>query len=203
MNNKTLVKITADEAYLSFRTITRERKSPHSFMISKFSVSQLLTFGTVVCESDSGSFVQMWQDKLSKTVRCRFFWLHSDGFRLSGWEQTIILPFWKLMDFNDKSEKGCQWKVLSLEEPQRPKLVFSAASNLHEIVSNPVVRRKLSHFLRDNFQWRDTQEIHFYDDSTPYSFFFREMNGERTGLCGGLILHGQDDLKKAQYAIHT
>lgn len=37
----------------------------------------------------------------------------------------------------------------------------------------------------------------------PYSFFFREFRGGRAGICGGLILHNQDDIFKAYYNIHT
>ena len=36
-----------------------------------------------------------------------------------------------------------------------------------------------------------------------YSFFFREFRGEKSCLCGGLILHGQEDMSKAYYGIHT
>ena len=42
-----------------------------------------------------------------------------------------------------------------------------------------------------------------YDDFVPYNFFFREERTCGTGLCGGIILHGQKDLKKAYYGIHT
>ena len=41
------------------------------------------------------------------------------------------------------------------------------------------------------------------NDFVPYSFFFREYQGGRVCLCGGLILHGQDDMSKAYYGIHT
>lgn len=203
MNSKTLVKVTANGDYLSFRTITRERKSPHSFMIAKSSIGQLYQFRTTFCEYDSGSFVQMWQERLDRTVHFRFFWLCSDGSRLTGWEQTIILPYQELSDFNN-GYRGSQWTLFSLDEIQYPKLVFCATDNLHKAVENPIVRRKLSRFFRDNFKWRDVDEIHFYNDSTPYSFFFKEMMHDgRTGICGGVILHGQDNMKTAKYAIHT
>lgn len=81
--------------------------------------------------------------------------------------------------------------------------MFCGAKNLLAAVNNLTVRRKLARFLRDNFQWPRTDEIHFYDDMEPYSFFFREMQNGRTGICGGVILHGREDMKTAHYSIHT
>lgn len=203
MNSKTLVIITQTEKYLSFRTVTRGRKSPHSFMISKGAIDDLYDLpGTVLCEHDCGSFAQVWRDPLKETVHIRFYWLNSNGFRLSGWEQTIVVPFDELMSFN-KGYMGERWALLSLEESRQPRLVFCGTKNLHAAVSNLTVRRKLARFLRDNFQWLRTDEIHFYDDMEPYSFFFREMQNGRAGICGGVILHGREDLKTAYYSIHT
>ncbi len=203
MNNKTLVIITMTEKHLVFRTVTRDRKSPHSFMISKGSINDLYDLPrTVLYEHDCGSFAQIWRDTLNKTVHIRFCWLNSNGFRLSGWEQTVILPFRELMSFNSGG-MGDRWAVLSLEESRQPKLVFCGTKNLCAAVSNHTVRRKLARFLRDNFQWPGTDEIRFYDDMEPYSFFFREMRDGRTGVCGGAILHGRENMEKAQYSLHT
>ena len=55
----------------------------------------------------------------------------------------------------------------------------------------------------DHFQWKSGGTIHFYSDYVPYSFFFREILSGQPGICGGLILHGQEDLKTAHYSIHT
>lgn len=204
MNDKAMVIITRAEKYLSFRTVTRNRKSPHSFMFSKGMIDDLYDLPrTVQCDYDCGSFAQIWRDVLRETVHIRFFWLSSDGFHLSGWEQTIVVPFHDLMSFNKGYMGDDRWAVLSIEEPKRPKLVFKGTKNLHAAVNDPVVRRKLSRFLRDNFQWPNADEIQLYDDSEPYSFFFREIQNERAGICGGVILHGQEDMKTAQYSIHT
>lgn len=203
MNNKTLVIITMTEKHLVFRTVTMDRKSPHSFMISKGVIDDLFDLPrTVLCDHDCGSFAQIWRDTLNETVHIRFYWLNSNGFRLSGWEQTIIVPFDELMSFN-KGYMGERWALLSLEESRQPRLVFCGAKNLHAAVNNPTVRRKLARFLRDNFQWLGADEILLYDDMEPYSFFFREMRNGRLGICGGVILHGRKNMEKAQYSIHT
>lgn len=46
-------------------------------------------------------------------------------------------------------------------------------------------------------------DILIYDDGAPYSFFFEEVTPRGTGICGGIILHGADNLQKAQYSVHT
>jgi len=180
-----------------------DRKSPHGFMISKVVIDDLYELPrTVLCEHDCGSFAQVWRDPLSETVHIRFYWLNSNGVQLTGWEQTIIVPFDELMSFN-KGYMGERWELLSLEESRQPKLTFCGKKNLHAAVNNPVVRRKLTRFLRDNFQWPGAEEILLYDDMKPYSFYFREMRNGRVGICGGVIFHGREDMKKAQYSIHT
>lgn len=67
-----------------------------------------------------------------------------------------------------------------------------------------MVRKKLSHALRDNFGYQGVERIEFYHDFAPYSFLFREINHDRVGTVGGLIFHNhQDDLSMASYAVHT
>lgn len=53
------------------------------------------------------------------------------------------------------------------------------------------------------FNWPDADEIHLFNDFVLYSFFFREYRNGRLVVCGGLILHGQEDMSKAYYGIHT
>ena len=57
--------------------------------------------------------------------------------------------------------------------------------------------------LGRHFQWRGTEKIVIYDDGLPYSFFFEEYTPYGRGICGGIILHGAEDLAKAQYSVHT
>lgn len=41
-----------------------------------------------------------------------------------------------------------------------------------------------------------------YDDFMPYGFF-REERVNENGICGGIILHGQNDLKKVCCGMHA
>lgn len=66
-----------------------------------------------------------------------------------------------------------------------------------------VLRRKLGRFLNNHFSWKGSRRIVVYDDFVPYSFFFQEERLNGNGICGEIILHGQEDLKKACYGMHT
>lgn len=204
LNHRTLVKVTATENCLAFRTISRCGKSPCSLYI----VKQELLDGlnefprTSVTVNDGSSFAKLWRGLKKNTVKIHFTWLRGSSDHLTGWEETLTLPYDGLMAIA-KAQEGSQWNVLSLEDPGLPKLTFCERENLHAAVNDPVVRRKLSRFLRDNFNWRDSDEIRLFNDFLPYSFFFREMRHGQPGICGGVIFHGQEDMKKAQYSIHT
>ena len=41
------------------------------------------------------------------------------------------------------------------------------------------------------------------DDYLPYSFFFEGYMVQGTKTCGGVILHGEEDIQTAKYGIHT
>ena len=66
-----------------------------------------------------------------------------------------------------------------------------------------MLRKKLGKFLANYLAWKESVRIMVYDDFVPYSFFFREERANGGGMCGGIILHRQEDLKKAYYGIHT
>ena len=77
-----------------------------------------------------------------------------------------------------------------------PRYEFHSRKNLHEVARRPVLRRKLGRVLGRHFQWRGTEKIVIYDDGLPYSFFFEEYTPYGRGICGGIILHGAEDLAK-------
>ena len=81
--------------------------------------------------------------------------------------------------------------------------MFSAGKNIRAAAGDKQVRRKLAKCLRDSFRWQESESVRFYDDFLPYSFFFREIRNVQPGICGGLILHGQEDMSTAHYSVHT
>ena len=104
---------------------------------------------------------------------------------------------------NGEDMDGAEWHHLSVPEMLMPRYEFHSRKNLHEVARRPVLRRKLGRVLGRHFQWRGTEKIVIYDDGLPYSFFFEEVTPRGTGICGGIILHGAEDLAKAQYSVHT
>ena len=106
----------------------------------------------------------------------------------------------------DCPEEDKIFRAVSLGAPRgRPRLVFDGnQANLRAAIGDPLIRHTLGKALMANFNWPDSDEIHITNDFLPYSFFFREYRNGRAGMCGGLILHGQDgDISKAYYGIHT
>ena len=102
------------------------------------------------------------------------------------------------------SERKKIWNALSAPEPRGPRMVFRSRKNLKAVVRNKVICHKFAKELTSHFHWRGSDEIVIYDDSLPYSFFFEERINGRTGICGGIIFHNEDnDLAKASYGVHT
>lgn len=146
--------------------------------------------------------------QIDATVLIRFYWLRERGFngRTEGWNQSVVLPIGKLLDFAERGGNGyapATWNTLSVKETFSPKIVFVSTENLKKVVDNVILRRKLARFFRENFHYRFATEIRLFDDFVPYSFFFQEMIGDISGMCGGVILHDQDNLLEASYSIHT
>lgn len=206
MNNRILVKMTAENHCILFRTVTPTEKSPHAFYITRKTFAELKDRGEITGH-DCGSFaILRWDDKTG-TVIIHFTWLSCSGNdQVAGWEQTVKLPYEGLQNFMEKTAGKIgppKWAALSVTSGKLPKLVFCGRENLHAVVGNKTVRRKLARFLRNNFRWQGADEIRFYNDFVPYSFFFQEFHGNQPGMCGGLILHGQENMEKAYYSIHT
>lgn len=206
MNNRVLLKAAASEHCISFRTVSRSRKSPKRFYVTRDEFARLETQASITTH-DGWSFAILRRDVRADTLEIQFTWLNGGGDRLSGWEETVIVPYGRLAAFVRESaqEGGPQeWKALSMDfSGRRPQLVFDAKKTLHAILNNGVVRRKLVRFLRDGFNWPRSEQIHLYSDFVPYSFFFREIQDGEAVMCGGLILHGQEDMSKAYYSVHT
>ena len=206
MNDRILVKAYANEHGIDFRTITRAQKSPHRFYILRSILARLERKPYIVAH-DIYSFAVLRRDSYRGTLEISFTWLRGTARALSGREETVTLPYDKLMEFVAASaqEDGPEtWRALSLDvSKRRPQLVFEAKETLHSVIENATIRHKLFRCLNNQFRWPDSDRISFYNDFTPFSFFFRETRRGQQGICGGLILHGQEDMSKAYYSVHT
>lgn len=206
MRKSTLVHMTAEDSCISIRTVSRLGKSPHRFYALRSKLSELEHTSEVICR-DIHSFAVLRRDFYAGILEIRFIWISSDGYNISGHEETVTVPYDQFASFihDSATDDGPnEWKVLSVEGiEKRPQLVFNSRKNLHAAIKNSIIRRKLARFLRDGFEWPDADQIELYDDFLPYSFTFLEIKNGKTAMNGGLILHRQDDIEKAYYSIHT
>lgn len=196
----TLVKVSGCDKYINIRTVTR--RSSHSMAIGRWDLLHLQSRQELIVR-DGDSFAVLWKMAETDVLRITFSWLAACGDRLRGEKQRIELPYQVVMAYVKAEPGGQELRFLSsMENDSPPRLVFRG-KRLREVAGNKLARRKLSRFLREHFRWPGATEIVLYDDLVPYSFFFQEMCGESKGICGGVILHGQDDMRTAMYAIHT
>lgn len=198
----------ANEHSISFQTFNARMRSPHWFYVCYEDFDRLKRDGCIIT-SDIRSFVRIRLDKWRDLITFGFTWLSGYGNgRVEGTEQTVTIRW---SDFNAFLERCRQsggnknFKALSIDTSKfRPRLVFDGSKdNLRAAIGNPNIRHKLSKALVSNFNWSDSDEIHIYNDFIPHSFFFKEFRRGQAGICGGLILHNQDDLRRMAYGIHT
>lgn len=208
MTDRIMLRAYADENTVQFRTVGAKVKSPRRFFVTYGELDRLKREGSII-SNDIHSFVQARLDERRDLAVFDFTWLAGRCFdRVEGFEQTVRLRWSKFQSFLEECRQPDgprDFKALSLDVSRhRPRLVFEGnKANLRAAIGNPLVRHKLGKALMTNFQWPDADEVRLYNDCTKYSFFFREYRGGKSCLCGGLILHGQDDMGKAYYGIHT
>lgn len=208
MSERTMAQVSVSENTFSIRTISPRFKSPQRFIFLKSELGELEKKRFLV-SSDSNSYATLRLSKVpggGETMQIYFSWLNDVGNNiLSGRSETMWLPYERFhqISVDDGAMDGQEWSVLSLNESYRPHIQFRSRRNLHAVAEHPLLRHKLGVFLSRSLQWHDSEEIILTDDSIPYSFFFVEKTPYGDGICGGVILHGQEDLAKAYYGIHT
>lgn len=112
-------------------------------------------------------------------------------------------PFRSYAAGEEEVADGTRWRLLSIPEQNRPKLEFHSRKNLKAVVGNPILRHKLGKFLDQHFNWYNYERIVLTDDYLPYSFFFEGYMVQGAKTCGGVILHGEENIQTAKYGIHT
>lgn len=205
---RTMVKITAGEDYVSLRTYSRKYGRSGHFVLWCKELDELNNKGKIL-SSDGYSYARLYlhnNHEGEEVLKIEITWLNSSGNELIGRLEQISLTY---QDFKCCVEESIQLggktcRRLSLPEYHRPVIEFRNSRNLKKVVQRKGMRRKLGKFFDRNFQWSNTVKILVMDDCcVPYSFFFREERISGPGICGGIILHGKEDLKKAYYGMHT
>lgn len=210
MNNRIMIKLSASEGCISLRTVSRGFRSPHRFILLEKELREL-EVKKYHLAMDIRSFAELHLEKDAEgrdtdILEIRFIWLSDVGKnKLSGTEEILRFP-WQAVKENiekSRSRKGAAVGMLSMGGSKKPKIEFHSRKNLKAVVEKRVLRKKLGRFLGCHFTCNNGGSIMVFDDFEPYSFFFREESPAGTGMCGGIILHGRENLAKARYEIHT
>ena len=208
MNNRTMIKLSASEDCVTLRTFSKDYHSPQGFILTEKELLELeeKRYMTV---SDIRSFAKLALRKNMEqedVLEITFTWLSdAGGGKVSGRTETVKLFYERFQTLVEESrESGIQVRVLALEEHRGPKIEFQSRRNLKAVAEKKALRKKLGKFLGNHFlRWQSGRQITIYDDFEPYSFSFREQTPYGGGMCGGVILHGRENLAKAHYEIHT
>lgn len=206
MDNRTLVKIELSNNHFTIHYVRRDIKSP--IFLENCSALLRLQNQPIVIMQNINSFLTCVKDEPLDRINLTFTWLDEEDDRLVGWHDWVSIPYSKLMAFIRAGiQRRCPTvgRFLSLkpDEEKHPHIIFCETDRLQECLFRDDVRRKLIRFLRDRFQWPGSEEIRFYNYSVPYSFIFQEIRNGEASVTGGLVLHGQEDMAKAYYSIHT
>ena len=152
MKDRTLVYMTFRDGTVSLRTVSRSRKSPHRFYIPCQELEGLEAGSTALVQ-DIHSFAKLRRDAHAGTVEVTFTWLEGNGNGVSGYQESITLPYGEMMECLHQS-KLFVWKTLSIDSSaKQSQIVFKSRKNLHAALANGIIRRKLIRFLRDQFRW--------------------------------------------------
>lgn len=208
MDNRIMVKLSVSDDCISLRTFSRGYHSPQRFILTKSELRELdeKRYLTV---SDIRSFAKLALRKTmeqEEVLEIDFTWLNDAGSgKVSGVTETVRLSYEKFRELAKESgEDGTQKKMLSLKDDSRIRIAFLSRKNLRAVAETKMLRKRLGKFMGNHFlRWKGSRQIILYDDFEPYSFFFQEQTPYGAGICGGVILHGRENLKKAYYGIHT
>ena len=205
MDKRTLVKVSAGENCIGFKTVSRQRKSPRTFLVTRDELARLEQTPKIITQ-DIYCFAALRLNTATRTLDIDFSWLQKRyDCELTGWEETVVLPYDALMAFVQASAKEDgpkKWRALSLQAAMAPKIVFVDTERLRQCLENRIVRRKLVQALQTNFRGAD--RVEFYHDFEAYSFMFESYRAGRSSITGALILHNyQDNLENAAYSVHT
>ena len=118
MKKRTLVYMIFREDYVGLRTVSRSKKSPHRFYISRNKLEELEHKPEVIA-CDIHSFAVLRRDTYAGTLEIAFTWLGGDKNSLSGYQDTIILPYDEMVEHLHESvseRKPIVWKALSVDD---------------------------------------------------------------------------------------
>ena len=166
---RTMLKVRVSDDFIIFRTVSRQKKSPHLY-VQRDELSPLYD-GKRVVLNDGPYFCVIRPLDRDGMMSMDFHWINpTSGSGFSGWQQTLKISRERFLYFleDSKEEYGSkEWNALSDDAPHYPRLIFRKSRSLRQVMNNGRIYRKLMKFLRTRFQWPDTDEIVLYGDFEP------------------------------------
>ena len=205
---RTMLKLSVRDGYVIFQTYSRRNGRSSQFYMRVETLDALEQLRTIIAMDDP-HFVKMhtYVDRAGVERLCiQFTWLSVSGHdSVHGRREFLEVDYARFKAATEKSraQQGTWQKLLSLPEEGKPPIRMHSKGNLKKVLQNRTLKKKLGRFLAANFRWESAKCIHISDDYLPYSFFFWEEFENGRGICGGIILHGLEDLRRAHYEIHT
>lgn len=95
MNDRIMLKVSAGEQCICFRTVSRSRKSPKRFYVTRDEFTKLETQASVISH-DGWSFAVLQRDTQADTLMIQFTWLSGSSHALIGWDETVTVPYPRL-----------------------------------------------------------------------------------------------------------
>ena len=205
---RTMLKLSVRDEFIVFQTYSRRNGRSSQFYMREDTLDTLKQTGVAV-SMDDPHFIKLrtYFDRAGVERLCiQFTWLSISGNDdVHGRREFLDVDYVKFKAATEKSHagQGTWQKLLTLPEQGKPPIQMNSKGNLKKVLQNRTLKKKLGRFLASHFRWESAKCIHISDDYLPYSFFFWEEFDDGRGICGGIILHGQEDLRKAHYEIHT
>ena len=134
---RTMVKISAEEDYVSLRTYSRKNGKSGQFILCRRELDELNNKGKIL-SADGYSYARLYLHKNQEgeeVIEIEITWLHSSGNDLIGHMERISLIYQDFLccveDSTLSGGKTC--RRLSLPECHRPAIEFSSSRNLKKV----------------------------------------------------------------------
>lgn len=207
-NERIMVKIEGGNTGVSIRTFSRSFHAPHSFYLrwkdlEKLKKEKYVIAKDILTFAELRYFENMDEGQGHKIrIDIVFWWISSisdDKYEVH--REKVCIPYEAFESMED--QPGLEKKVLSDSMRRTLRFEFKSRKNLKEVISRPKLKHKFVKLLETGMCWKNYERIVLYDDFVPYSFLFIGYTPYGLGLCGGIILHGQENMQTAYYKIHT
>lgn len=151
-----MVKISADEEFVSLSTYSRRRGRSGQFVLWRRELGELREKGKIL-SMDGYSFARLSLHKKpegEEILKVEITWLHSSGDNLIGRLELLSLVYQDFLCCVEESTLagGKTCRRLSLTECHRPTIEFNSRRNLKKIAQRKGMRRKLGKFLDRHFR---------------------------------------------------